>query len=459
MKRLWKARFKTLPDKDFFEFSKSINYDFTLFKYELEVGEAWVEALYKKGFLNNKERGSLLKSLKELNKDWQQNKLKNFNIQSFEDVHTLFIYLLSKKTKYASKLHTGRSRNDLIVCLERLYCRDKIKEFTKYITSFQKAILSKCRQYVNQPFIGYTHLKRAQVISFAHVLLSYITSFQRHKERLGELYKRVNVLVLGSQALGGAGVNLDWQYLKKKLKFSEITFNSIDATTSRDYILEFLFILSLISLDFSRISADMLYWLSDEVDLISISEKFLTGSSSMPHKKNPDSLELIRGSSSFFISYLSGFMTLLKGLPSGYNRDFQFDKIYLFRAVEEMKILFKVFTKLLRTVKVNSKKVDQIIQEDFRLFSIDICDYLVRKGVPHRKSYEITASLLTYCEQHHLKPTQLSLKELKKISKYFDKDFVEIFNPCVSIQQREAPFSSSPDSVKRRIEHFQKILS
>ncbi|MGB3111626.1 MAG: argininosuccinate lyase, partial [Candidatus Omnitrophota bacterium] len=324
MNKMWGGRFSKKMDPRVMDFTSSLGVDIILAKYDCLSSKVHVEMLAKCGYLTKKEKGELVKTLDELYKKIEKG---TWAVGNYEDIHSAIQAYVEKKAPGASKkLHTGRSRNEQVVNDVRLYCKDSVRRISKLIDDLQKGLVALAERTVDIIVPGYTHLNRAQPVLFAHLVMAYVEMLQRDKERIEDAGRRCDVSVMGSGALAGSSLELDRKFTAEKLSFKNISANSIDAVSDRDFIVEIVSSLSLIAVHLSRISEDFILYSTLEFGFLEIGEDYCTGSSFMPQKKNPDVLELFRGKASRVIGALNSLLILLKGLPHAYNRDLQEDK-------------------------------------------------------------------------------------------------------------------------------------
>lgn len=455
MRYMWEGRFREKTDKNVIEFTKSIEIDKKLAIYDIFGSIAHTKMLSKIGLIKKEEEEKILKGLKKIKKEIENNKFKILDTD--EDIHTAIERRLIEITgKVGEKLHTGRSRNDQVVLDEKLYIRDAIISIIEEITNLQKTFLSKGEEYYRTIIPAYTHLKQSQVILLSHYFLSFIEKFERDKERFLCCFKRVNVLPLGVGACAGSNYNTDREYLARILKFAEITKNSLDTVSDRDFLIETSFCCVLTLIHLSNFCEDMIFWNTDEVNFVELPDKYCTGSSLMPHKKNPDILELIRGKTASSIGLFTGLLTLLKGLPLSYNRDLQEDKKPLFEIIETLISSLKILTLLVSEIKFNEEKMKNSISS-FTL-STDIADYLVKKGLPFRESHKIVGQIVNYCIENKKDFFTLTIDEFKNFSPLFEEDVLNILNFENSINMKNSIAGTSLKNVKKEIERWKKNL-
>ncbi len=454
MGKMWGGVFNKNVEDSVLQYTSSINIDKLLAKFDIEYSIVHAMALEKAGLVSKQELNDIVRILKELSKNFEENNIKIS--EDIEDIHTFIEnYLIEKLKNTAYKLHAGRSRNDQIMVSVRLYCKQDLELIIDKINKMIKAILKIADANKNIIIPAYTHLQHAQPVLFSHYLIAYINMFKRDIERLSEAVNRLDVLPAGSAACTGTSVNLDLDFIAKKLGFSKISDNSLDAVSDRDFIAEILSGLSILFMHFSRLAEDLILWYSQEFNIISIDESFCTGSSIMPHKKNPDALELIRGNSSKIYGNLFSILTLLKGLPLSYNRDLQLDKEFLFpsinTAVGTLDILIFLFDK----VKINTESVDKLLKDE-KLYITDVAEFLVYKGMPFREAHEVIGKVYKHCVENKMKFSDMSLSELKKFSGLFDDKVFSLFNPNKSVNSKVTLNSTNPDIVSRKISELLK---
>lgn len=455
-KKMWGGRFNKGMDKSVLAFTSSIDVDKELATHDCQGSIAHAKMLGKTGIISAKESNAIVKGLKSILKSLEKG---TFRIdRGFEDIHSNIQHALHKKIgKAADKLHTARSRNDQVVNDTRMYCKDKIKALIKKTASLQGVILGAAKKYSGFVIPGYTHLEHAQPVLLSHIFLAYIEMLERDKARLFDAGKRVDVLVLGSGALGGTTLPIDRKYVKKLLGFKEISRNSMDAVGGRDFIAEILSVLSVISMHLSRIAEDLILYGTKEFGFVEIDERFCTGSSLMPQKKNPDVLELIRGRASQVYSNLISVLGMLKGLPLSYNRDMQLDKEPLFNSIEIIDEELGLLGGIFESIKINKEKA-LLSLKDEAIFATDIAEYLVKKGVSFRKAHDITGRLVKYCEKNKKNISELTVERLKDFSHFFEKDIFAGLNAESSVRLKKSIGSTNPSFVKREIKRWNKAL-
>ena len=456
MSKLWGARFdkKSHPLADKFTFS--ICYDYRLAKYDCIGSIAHAQMLGKQKIIPTVDAAKIVAGLKKILVQIEAGKFK-YDPKA-EDIHTDIQQRLKIAIgKPADKLHTARSRNDQVVLDVKLYCMDHIAQLIDAINGLQKNIVTFAKAN-NQVIIpGYTHLQGAQVVLLAHHMLAYVEMLERDKSRLEDCFMRTNVMPLGSCAMSGTSLKTDRAYVTKLLGFAQTAQNSMDVVSDRDFIVELISTCSIIAMHLSRVSEDLILWATKEFDFIDIDSSFCTGSSIMPHKKNPDVLELMRGTSAKIYGNVTEILVLLKGLPLTYNRDLQLDKPVLFDTVETTQDMLVVLAELFVNLKVKKAALQsRITEEDF--FCVDAMDYLIKKGVSYRDSHDILGKMVKDCLDKGIKISSLTVKELKAFSTYFDEDVKKLFNPEMSVKMKNSYGSTNPDMVNRQLLIWQKRL-
>ncbi|MDK2815225.1 MAG: argininosuccinate lyase, partial [Thermoanaerobacter sp.] len=369
--KLWGGRFKSETDKLMEEFNSSISFDIRLLKHDILGSIAHAKGLYKAGVLTEEELNLIEKGLKEI-----LDEINVGEVPNDEDVHSYVERLLTEKIgNTGRKLHTGRSRNDQIATDERLYLRDEINKIKEDLNKLIDTLKEMAETYKKVIMPGYTHLQRAQPVTFGHYLLAYVEMFKRDLSRLEDMVKRVNVMPLGSGALAGTTFDIDRKYVASLLGFDDITLNSMDGVSDRDFVIEFLSFASITMMHLSRFCEELILWSTKEFDFIEMDDRFSTGSSMMPQKKNPDAAELIRGKTGRVYGDLITILTVMKGLPLAYNKDMQEDKEALFDGIDTLKMSLKVFIEMIKTIKVKTDKMEKAAKYGY-MNATDFADYL-----------------------------------------------------------------------------------
>jgi len=457
MKKLWAGRFREKTAKSVESFTESISFDYRLWRYDIEGSIAHAKMLAKQSIISHEDSEKIIKALKEIAKEIQGGKF-IFRVD-LEDIHmNIEAALIRKIGEAGGKLHTARSRNDQISLDLRLYLREETKEILMLIKKFQYTLLSIATKHLTVVMPGYTHLQRAQPVLLSHHLLAYAEMLQRDRERLRDAYKRINVLPLGASALAGTSFPIDRGYVAKLLGFEDVSKNSVDTVSDRDFALEFLSNTAILTMHLSRFAEELVLWSTHEFGYIELPEAFSTGSSAMPQKKNPDVAELIRGKTGRVYGNLFSVLTIMKGLPLSYNRDLQEDKPALFDTVDTVKSCLSVLDEMLPNVMFNAERLRKAAEEEY-LTATDIAEYLVRGGLPFRKAHEVTGRLVSYCVGRKKKLEELTIKELKKFSPLISEDIYAFLSPEESVRRKKSIGSTSPEEVRRQIKRLQKVVS
>jgi argininosuccinate lyase len=457
MKKLWGTRFAKRTSSLADRFSSSISFDKRLAIYDVKGSIAHAKMLGKYKIINSSDTKRIVNGLKKILKEIEHGKFK-FNPRA-EDIHSNIQNVLRKKIgQAADKLHTARSRNDQIVLDMKMYCLDEIKLINKLIIDLQKSIFSFAFKNKEVIIPAYTHLQPAQVVLLAHHLLAYLEMLERDKDRLFDTAKRTNTMPLGSCALAGTSLGIDRFFVCKELGFNKVTANSIDSISDRDFVIETLANLAVLSVHLSRIAEDLILWSTREFDFIEIDWSFCTGSSIMPHKKNPDILELIRATAGSIHGNLSSVLIMMKGLPLSYNRDMQFDKPPLFNSIDTMKETLIVFKMLFKNIKVNKTLIARKIKDEF-LFSVDIMEYLIKKGLSYRFAHDVVGRMVKNFLDKGTGFLQADIKELKKYAKELDEDVKRILNPETSVSLKKSYGGTSPLRVNAQLKIWKKKLN
>jgi len=419
----WEKRLDGEPDEITIDFVESLSIDKRLYKYDIAGSIAHARMLAEQKLITKDEFNSIKCGLIEISEEIAEGRFK-FE-KKYEDIHMVIeAALLAKIGEPANKLHTGRSRNDQVATDVRLWMRDQIEILQAKITHLQKAFVKLAGKYSKDIMPGYTHLQRAQPVNIASYLLSFAEQFERDFVRLKNCLYLLNISPLGSGAIAGSTLPLDRKSTSEQLGFSDISYNSIDAVGDRDYCVEFIFDCALIATHLSRLSEDLIIYSSSEFGFIRIDDAYCTSSSMMPQKRNPDLLELIRAKTGLIYGSLMAMLTILKGQPSGYNRDMQEDKVHIFAASDTVGICLDVARTIVLHTKFDTKNISTKLEEGF-LDATALAEYLVQKGIAFREAHGVVGSLVKDCEQQNKNLSDLSLEELQKYSTYIKKDVYE----------------------------------
>ena len=449
MSKLWGGRFTKETNKLVEEFTASISFDQKLAKEDIAGSLAHVQMLGECGIIPLEDAEKIKDGLLSIKKLVENNQVE-FLVED-EDIHMNIEKLLIEKIgPVGGKLHTGRSRNDQVATDMHLYLRTKTTELIKLVEDVQQALIKQAKENVKTLIPGYTHLQRAQPVSFAHHLMAYFWMFERDKERLIDSLKRINWLPLGSGALAGTTFPINRERVAELLGFETVYPNSMDAVSDRDFILEFLSIGSIIMTHISRLSEELVIWSSQEFQFVELDDSFCTGSSIMPQKKNPDVPELLRGKTGRTFGNLIGLLTVLKGLPLAYNKDLQEDKEGMFDTVETLEGSLLLLAPMIETMTVNKDIMRKAINNDFSN-ATDIADYLVRKGLPFRDAHEVIGKIVLYAIQNNKFLLDLSFDEYQGFSSLFEEDIYVVLAPEHVVAVRNSFGGTSPEQVEKQI--------
>ncbi|XAO23351.1 argininosuccinate lyase [Cryptococcus bacillisporus CA1280] len=449
-RKLWGGRFTGSTDPLMHEFNQSLKYDKRMYAADVKGSIAFSKALLKAGIMNEHEQQEITRGLKIVESEWAENK---FVIQpDDEDIHTANERRLSEiiGKDIGGKLHTGRSRNDQVATDMRIWLMEETTRVEGYLKDLLNVMVSRAEKEVDAILPGYTHLQRAQPVRWSHFLLSHAQSFLSDLERLRQLYPRISVLPLGSAALAGNPYSLDRELLRQELGFESIGENSMHAVADRDFIVEWLQWASLTQVHMSRMAEDLIIYSSAEFGFVQLSDAYSTGSSIMPQKKNPDSLELLRGKAGRTFGQMAGFMMSLKGVPSTYNKDLQEDKEPLFDAVDTVSAALRIAEGALATMSINPEKMAAALTMD--MLATDIADYLVRKGVPFRETHHISGRSVALAEKTNCQISDLTMEQWKGLDERFDETVMEVFDFETSVEKRNAIGGPARNMIARQVE-------
>jgi argininosuccinate lyase len=456
--RLWGGRFEREPDKQFDAFQRSFAFDRRLLPYELAVDRAWAKALQGIGILTAAEVHDTLLALDDI-----ERRIRNdpsfLGGATVEDVHHFVeSALVHELGALGWKLHTGRSRNELVATDFRLFVMDAAKKIQSGIFELLNAFLEQAKTNFGVPMAGMTHMQHAQPILLSHFLLAHAEVFSRDLTRLQSAAASADACPMGSGALAGNSFGIDRDAIARELGFSHITANSLDAVSDRDFALDYLFALTGIATHLSRLAEDFVIFASQEFAYAILPDEYSTGSSLMPQKKNPDSWELIRGKTGRITGALLALLTTLKGLPSSYQRDLQEDKEALFSAHDQVASMLGVATGALSTTKFNVDRLRAAASNPV-LLATEAADYLVRKGIPFRQAHDIVGQILREAEKQNVPWTSLPLETLKKVSPAFEADFAESLSLGAALATKRVPGGTAPESVQTAISDLQNRLT
>ena len=454
-KAIWNTRIKKDTSSIFKKIGSSIDVDKRLFKEDIQGSIAHVEMLFKQKIISFKIKNKIIWGLNRIKNEIIKKKF-NFN-PNLEDIHmNIENRLFEIIGDEAGYVHTGRSRNDQVITDFKLWLRSSTGEIINELNNLIKIILKEAEKNIETIMPGFTHLKNAQPISFAHYLLAYVEMFKRDEKRFKNSLDSLLENPLGVAALAGTNFNIDRNYTTKKLKFNKPTNNSIDTVADRDFVLDFLYSTSVCSIHISRLSEEFIIWNSDAFRLIKLNDKLVTGSSIMPQKKNPDPLEYLRGKAGNTFGNLFSMLTILKGLPLSYYKDLQDDKELVFNSFDQMKNSILILKEILKNFTPDKKRMQQFANVGYTT-STDLADYIVQNyNLPFRKAYQITAKIVNYAETKKIKLDQLTLKELKKLEPKLNEDVLKVFDLKNSIKSKKSFGGTSFENIKKMIKKYKK---
>ena len=454
-KAIWNTRIKKDTSSIFKKIGSSINVDKRLFKEDIQGSIAHVEMLFKQKIITFKVKNKIIWGLNRIKNEIIKKKF-NFN-SNLEDIHmnieNRLFEIIGEDSGY---IHTGRSRNDQVITDFKLWLRSSTKEIINHLNNLEKIIIKNAEKNIKTIMPGFTHLKNAQPISFAHYLLAYVEMFKRDKKRFQNNLENLLENPLGAAALAGTGFNIDRNYTSRKLKFKNPTNNSIDTISDRDFVLDFLYSVSVCSIHISRLAEEFIIWNSDAFQLIKLNDKVVTGSSIMPQKKNPDPLEYLRGKTGNSFGNLVSMLTILKGLPLSYFKDLQDDKELVFNSFDQLKNSTLILAEILKNFSPNKKRMYELANIGYTT-STDLADYIVKYyDLSFRKAYQITSKIVNYAESKKVKLNELTLKELKKIEPMLNEDILKVFDLESSIKSKKSYGGTSFENVKKMIKKYKK---
>ena len=453
--KVWSGRFSTGPAEVMEKFSRSIDIDGVMWEEDLAVNRAWAKALQAAKILTAAEETKIERGLRAIAEEFRRAQFKF--LPGDEDIHVAIERRLTELAGDAgAKIHTGRSRNDQVVTDFRLYLKKQSGKLQVAIRDLVGAIIQQAEASQDIILPGYTHTQQAQPVRLAHYLLSAFFACRRHSEQLEQFVNRVDEMPLGCGAVAGTAFPIDREALARELGFARVMENSIDATGTRNFCSESVFVCADICTTLSRYCHDFILWSAQEFGFIDPGEKFATGSSMMPNKKNPDAFELVRGKASTVIGLLTAIMTLQKGLPVSYSRDLQEDKKLVFEALQTTSDCLEVFAGALATCRFRAEKMNAAI--DSSLFATDIADYLVRKGIPFRQAHMIVAQAVQHAEKVAFRLHELPTSFWKALHPAFADDVMKCFDAEVSVERRNAMGGTASESVKRQLVEAKKWL-
>lgn len=454
---MWAGRTDGSTDKIADDFNSSIHFDSRMYRQDIKGSMAHAAMLGAQGIISLDDSQKLIDGLDGILTDLDEGKLSiDFDA---EDIHMFVEQVLTERLgDVGKKLHTARSRNDQVALDMRMYMRDELDEIKADVLKLIEAVLEKAEAYKDYVMPGYTHLQRAQPITFGHHLMAYVMMLMRDVDRFADARKRINISPIGSCALAGTTYNTDRRFEADKLGFDSVTLNSIDGVSDRDFCVEALSNIAMLMMHLSRFSEEIVLWSSWEFKFVELSDSFTTGSSIMPQKKNPDMAELVRGKTGRVYGDLMALLTVLKGLPLAYNKDMQEDKESVFDAIDTVKMCLEVFVGMVSSMKANKENMLKAAQNGF-INATDLADYLVKKGLPFRSAYKISGQIVAYCIQEKKVLETLTIDEYKQFSELFDDDVYKDIDLKACVDKRISEGGTSVSSVEKQIEFAKDYLS
>lgn len=449
MNKLWAGRFSKQEDERVNDFNSSIAFDARMAQQDIQGSIAHATMLGRQGIIEPGEADLIVQGLEGIAHDLQTGVLAID--PTAEDIHMFVEAVLTNRLGDTGKrLHTARSRNDQVALDIRLHLRDQCREIKALLLSYIDVLTNQAEQHLETVMPGYTHMQRAQPITFAHHLMAYVQMALRDVQRIEQTCERMNVMPLGSGALAGTTYPIDRQLVKDLLGFSAVSANSLDGVSDRDFCIELANDIALIMMHLSRLSEEIILWCSWEFKFVELDDAFATGSSIMPQKKNPDVTELIRGKAGRVFGDLITLLTMMKGLPLAYNKDMQEDKEAIFDAVDTVKLCLTTLIPMMQTMRINKENMRAAAAKGF-INATDCADYLVKKGVPFRDAYKITGGLVAQCIEKHLTLETLPLTEYKAASDVFDQDVYQAIALETCVKERKVEGGPSPVAVQKQI--------
>ena len=457
MAKMWAGRTDGATEQIADDFNSSIHFDSRMYRQDITGSMAHAAMLAGKGIISQSDADALIDGLDEILKDLDSGKLA-IDL-TCEDIHMFVEQVLTERIgDVGKKLHTARSRNDQVALDIRMYLREEIDTISELVKELLGAVVSKAEEYKSAIMPGYTHLQRAQPITFGHHLMAYAMMLLRDLERLADCRKRMNKSPIGCCALAGTTYDTDRRFEAEKLGFDGICLNSLDGVSDRDFCVELMSAIATLMMHLSRFSEEIILWSSWEFKFVELSDAYTTGSSIMPQKKNPDMAELVRGKTGRVYGDLMALLTTLKGLPLAYNKDMQEDKEAVFDAVDTVKMCLQVFSGMIATMKANTANMKLAAQKGF-INATDLADYLVKKGMPFRSAYKISGTLVAQCIRENTVLEDLPLEVYKGYSELFDSDLYEAIDLMVCVEKRISEGGTSVASVEKQITYVKEMLS
>ncbi len=455
---VWGGRFEKDNTQLLKKINNSISFDFQLANEDLKLNKVYTAALFKAKIINKSDYEKVLKAIEELTDDLKNKKIK-FS-EKYEDIHMNIEMLLTKKIgKIAGKIHTGKSRNDQVATDFKMWTKDSLKIIIKKIKAIQKTILKKSKQNLSVIMPAFTHSQNAQPVIFSHYLLSFFEMLNRDKLRAKQLLKSMNSCPLGSGAIAGSNFSkIDRFFIAKKLGFEKPSENSIDSVSDRDFVIEFLTVISIISIHLSKMAEDFIIWASNSYNFIEFPDTLCTGSSIMPQKKNPDAAELVRSKTGRIFSSVLNLLTIQKGIPSGYSKDLQEDKEPTFDSYQSIIIILDIVNEMIKFIKINKERMFEESNNGYTT-ATDLADWMVKNiGITFREAHQKTGQIVLLAEKEKKKLHELSLEELKSVEPNISKKVFETLTPENSIKQKRSYGGTALEQVKKALERAEKRI-
>ena len=458
MAKMWAGRFQKETDAVVNDFNSSVMFDCRMYAEDIQGSIAHATMLGRQGIIPQDDVQKIIEGLQGILADIEAGKI-HFSPELYEDIHMANEQLLTERIGDAGKrLHTARSRNDQVALDMRLYVRREIKEIRALVLDFMHALCEVAFKHTETVMPGYTHLQRAQPITFAHHLMAYANMLKRDVRRLDDCLSGMDALPLGSGALAGTTYPIDRAFVAEQLGFSAVMDNSLDGVSDRDYCIELCADLSILMMHLSRLSEEVIAWCSWEFKFIELDDAYSTGSSIMPQKKNPDICELIRGKTGRVYGALTTLLTFMKAIPLAYNKDMQEDKEATFDAIDTVKNCLRVIAPMFRTMTVLTENMKNAAKRGF-INATDCADYLTKKGMPFRDAYKATGTLVHYCIEHNKTLDTLSLDEYKAVTPMFEDDVYHAIDLSTCVRERRSLGGPAPDEVARQLKVIEDFLA
>ena len=456
MDKMWAGRFEKALNKEADDFNSSIHFDNRMYKQDIIGSIVHAKMLGDKGIITEQEKAEIINGLSGILEDIENGNLP-FDMDA-EDIHMFIESELTKRIGDAGKkLHTARSRNDQVALDIRMYLMDETEDLKEMLAHAMEVLVDLAKEHTETIMPGYTHLQKAQPITFAHHAMAYFEMFKRDYSRLEDCRKRTSVMPLGSGALAGTTYNLDREFVKEELGFEEITMNSLDGVSDRDFVIELASCLSMVMMHLSRFCEELILWSSHEFSFVEMDDAFSTGSSIMPQKKNPDVAELIRGKTGRVYGHLMGLLTTMKGIPLAYNKDMQEDKEPIFDALDTVKLCLPVFCDMIATMTI---KKDNMLKGSKGGFTnaTDVADYLVKKGLPFREAHEVVGRMVFYAIEKDIALDELTMDEFKDFSQNIEEDIYDAISMETCVNDRKLVGGPAKETVEKAIKSAQEYL-